>query len=34
MFWFFSDFRCGVLLIIVFFSCHNNIKIGKINIKC
>ena len=35
LFWFFGDFRCGVLLlIIVILVIYINIEIGKIDVKC
>ena len=34
LFWFFSDFRCGVPLFNVIFVLYIDIKIGKIDVKC
>ena len=34
LFWFFGNFRCGVLLFIVILVIYRNIEIGKIDFKC
>ena len=34
LFWFFGDFRCGVLLIIVILVIYINIEKGKIDVEC
>ena len=34
LFWFFCDFRCGVLLFLWLFSLYINIKRVKIVVKC